>query len=267
MASGSIVVIDYPGRRDEARIASLELEGCGWDVRYLLTAPLGRELTSRDYALGLARRHELTDPAASASITAVLAFCAAAPIAQDLLAALGSRSRPVPLLLFDGEPSPPQNIARDFRAAAAQLAATPRDAAAIGVAPETFTSACLTERPAYCVEHWRYCLTALARRALEADGAGEDEAEEDAAAVVEHYLDWFVYLVAAHNTTWPAWPGHVYHIASRAHGYTADWPGSAATTVTRVNADRNDLLRFPETRERVLSFLASLKKGAARAVN
>src|SRR5438105_2599228 len=114
--SGRLLVVDYPGRRDEARVADLGLESAGWDVHYLLAAPMGRDLTCREYALRLLNGHR------PAHATAILAYCTGGPIAQEIAARAGPDRVPLPLILFDGAPSRPELIARDFRAAAAQVA-------------------------------------------------------------------------------------------------------------------------------------------------
>jgi hypothetical protein len=247
---GQLLVVDYPGRRDESRIADLTLEADGWDVRYLVTEPIIRELTSTDFAAQLVARGEPFAP----DIVAILAYCSAASIAQDLAIQLGMGRSPIPLLLFDGEPSPPENLTRDFGRAAANLCQVPTvDGVAGGVT--TLTAAALTDRPAACVELMRGRLAELAATAFRADGADDEEAVAAGAASAEFYLDWLVYLVAAHNTSWPCWGGAVHHIASRAHAHTPQWPGSASTTLRRVDSTRNDLFHHPETRRLALSVL------------
>jgi hypothetical protein len=107
-------------------------------------------------------------------------------------------------------------------------------------------------------------LVELAVTALRSDGADEEQAAAAGAAGAEFYLDWLVYLVAAHNTAWPAWGGQVYHVASRHHPYTPDWPGSAATHLSRVDSGRNGLFHHPDTRQLALAFLGTPRELADR---
>ena len=246
-----LLVLDYPGRRVESRIGDLDLPAAGWRVEDLLAGPLTRQLHARDFA---ARLDERRGPF-GADVTAILAYCSAAPIAQELAMLMGARRRAaVPLLLFDGEPSPPENLTRDFGYAAADLCGVSTvDAVPGGVA--TLTSAALSAQPARCVELMRARLVELATAAFHADGADVAEAAEAGAASAELYLDWLVYLVAAHNTSWPDWGGEVCHIASREHPHTPAWPGSATTTLHRVDSSRNDLFLHRRTRQLALTFL------------
>ncbi|MET8022329.1 hypothetical protein, partial [Streptomyces decoyicus] len=110
----TVLVLDYPGRRVEARIEELGLEEHGYDVRYLLSQPLPRHHLAADYAEALLATHPVLD-----DVRAVLAFCMAAPLAQEVAARI---SCPL-LVFFDGEPSSPEAIRCEFRQIQRSLAA------------------------------------------------------------------------------------------------------------------------------------------------
>lgn len=241
---GVLLVVDYPGRREESRVANLRLESAGWDVRHLLDKPSGWELTGADYAGRLIERHGPFGP----DVAAVLAYCMAAPIAQEIAAALsGAAGRPLPLVLFDGEPSTGEAVERELGVARAQLGGSRKT-------PD-FSTTLLETRPAECVERMRHGLVRLAADPLRADGADDEEVAQEAEQVAAFYLDWLVYLVAARNTSWPGWRGEVCHIVSRTHLFTRPWPGARVTRLHRVDSGRNELLDHPHTRELALSFL------------
>lgn len=235
-----LLVLDYPGRRDESRISNLGLESDGWDVRYLLEAPHERELTSAEYAARLTHRYGLF----GSDVAAVLAYCMAAPIAQEIAASLGT-----PLILFDGEPSTAEAVERELGVAMTQLGGARK-------VPDPPTEAQLRSEPAECVERMRQILVRLGAGALREDGADEQEAAIHAGQVAGFYLDWLVYLVAAHNTSWPAWGGTVFHVVSRGHTFTRDWPGAEAMQLRYVDSGRNELLNHPDTNRLVREFLA-----------
>lgn len=246
--SSVILALDYPGRRDESRIRDLRLEAAGWQVRYLMTAPFPQALTSSGYAAGLMPG----DDPIGAEVAAVLAYCSGAPIAQELVSAARA-GESVPLLLFDGEPSLLSGIRRDAAAAANQLGA---DEAARKSGPaEGFTDQQLAEEPKRCVDALREWLIALGMSALRLDGADETEARSIATDVACFYLDWLVFLIAAHNTQWPEFDGRLMHVVSRGHRFTGRWPGSRIAETRRVDSGRNELLDHPEARELALSFL------------
>jgi hypothetical protein len=246
--SSLILALDYPGRRDESRIRDLRLEAAGWQVRYLMTAPFPQALTSSGYAAGLMPAGETI----GADVAAVCAYCSGAPIAQEIVSA-ARPGEPVPLLLFDGEPSLLSGIRRDAAAAANQLGA---DEAARKSGPaEDFTDQQLAEDPKQCADALREWLVALGMATLRRDGTDEAEARSIATDIACFYLDWLMFLIAAHNTQWPEFDGRLMHVVSRGHRFTERWPGSRVAETCRVDSGRNELLDHPDARERALSFL------------
>jgi hypothetical protein len=244
MTAAVLLALDYPGRRDEARIADLRLETDGWDVKYLLQPPFGRLPDSASYAGHLARRFGPFGP----EVSAVLAYCMAAPIAQYLAAHLR-----VPLVLFDGEPSTAEAVERELGVAKKQLGWSQNAGSA-----DRFPEGQLRIRPADCARRMREILVPLAAGTLRADGVPEPDATAEAGPVADFYLDWLTYLIAAHNTDWPDWPGPVFHVMSRGHGYAGDWPGADSTLSRRVDSERNELLGQPRTRDLARAFLSEI---------
>lgn len=248
-----LLALDYPGRREEARVRDLHLEDAGFDVRYLLAPPFVRQLTAPAYAAELIARYGPFEPPP----TAVLAYCMAAPIAQEVAGLCGAGGEPVPLLVFDGEPATPSAIEQQYRASVDQFRAQ------FGVADQAdrrlpFDRLALSSSPGECVERMRRCLVELGVTALRQDADPDEEfedLEQTAGQVADFYVAWLVHLVAAHNASWPQWRGEVLHIASRDHGWTCAWPGARATAVRRVEADRDELLSHPDVRDLVLAFL------------
>jgi hypothetical protein len=248
-----LLILDYPGRREEARIAELGLAGRGFDARSLLTAPFVRELTAREYAARLAGRvGPLNQP-----VTAVLAYCMAAPIAQQLAASLSAGREPVPMILFDGEPATPDAVEEQYGTTVKQFAEQLGADAVPAIDPSTFTADLLSGDPAQCVERMRRSLVQMGVSAL-SDGEEDAETAETAEDMADFYMDWLVHLVAAHNASWPAWDGDVYHIMSRTHGYTENWPGARSMKSTRVDSIRPELLRQPETGRLVESYVEQI---------
>jgi hypothetical protein len=244
MTRPRLLVVDYPGRRGEARIVDLGLDEAGYDVTLLLQPPYPQARDAASFADSLAGRFGPFGPGTAA----VLAYCMAAPIAHELCAALG-----VPLVLLDGEPSTAEAVERELGVAMAQLGRR-RDA---GDSRYQFPPATLRAEPDRCVRRLREILTGLAAEALREDEpeAGEAEVAAEADHVAGFYLDWLAYLVAGHNTDWPPLSAPVLHVVSRTHRYLGDWPGAPRTVQNRVDADRNDLCHRPESRELILAFL------------
>jgi hypothetical protein len=247
-----LLILDYPGRREEARIAELGLAERGFDARGLLKAPFVRELTAREYAARLAERVGPLDQ----PVTAMLAYCMAAPIAQELAASLSAGREPVSMILFDGEPATPDAVEEQYGTTVKQFAEQLGASAVPAVDPSTFTAELLSGDPAECVERMRRSLVRMGVSAL-SDG-DDDDAAETAEDMADFYLDWLVHLVAAHNVSWPAWGGDVYHIMSRSHGYTADWPGARSMRSTRLDSIRPELLRQPEAGRLVVSYVEQI---------
>jgi hypothetical protein len=238
----NLLVLDYPGHRAEAKVAELCLEDAGHDVVYLLSRSLPTDHAAQAYARSALSAVGPRDTAPDA----VLAYCMAAPLAQEVAAATGA-----PLLvLLDGEPSTPEAVERELR-----LVLRPT-ATGVGRLPAWWDRELLRERTADVLTLVRDSVRSSVRAGL-ADGAGleGEELDEVAEPVVTAYVDWITHLVAACRADFPAWGGEVVHVASREHQVIDPWPGAAATSVVRLDVERNGLLADDSAREAVLRIL------------
>jgi hypothetical protein len=218
-------------------------------VVYLLAPPLPREHTSDAYAAAALRSAQWD----GTPVDAVLAYCMAAPLAQDTAARTGA-----PLvLLFDGEPSTPQDIGDQFRQLLRSFSAGPV------ALPAWWDQALLDERSDTVLELAQETLLHRIRTALA--GTGDDDLDEDeggaddlldaAEPLAATYLDWLAYLIAAYRADYPAWGGTVVQVASHDHKTLSPWPGAAASREIRIDATRAELLASPDTRRVVLEAL------------
>lgn len=249
MSQPQLIVLDYPGRREEASVADLALESHGYAMRYLLAAPFVRELRADRYAEALLER-----AAPVGSCSAVLAYCMAAPIAHEVAARMTGHGGAVPLVLFDGEPSSPAAIVDQYQVTLQQYAEQLGLRTAPVADPDLFDAETLAERPAAAVESMRRHLISMGLAAL-GGHEPDDEAIECAHDLADFYLDWLVHLVAAHNASWPRWGGRVFHVMSRDHAFAGSWPGAASTTAVRFDVVRPELLRHPDVAPAVREFL------------
>jgi hypothetical protein len=244
-----LLVVDYPGRRPEAHVRDLGIEAAGWDVRYLVNPPLVRNLDAAGYAAALVEGN-----APPADATAVLAYCTGGAIAQELAAILDRGGRPLPMVLFDGAPSRPALIARDFHAALGEVSGKATSAAQAERA-DLLSVEALTGGRVKSFASMRHHLVSSAAEVLRADGFDDEEAEGVAEQSCAVYLDWLAYLVAGYNTTRPRFSGEVLHLVSRRHIFVEPPPGCDTYDLRRIDASAEDLLRTPKTRAQTEEFL------------
>jgi hypothetical protein len=256
---GSVLVCDYVGRRTEAPVSALGLENHGFTVHYLLKSPYPRELTAAAYAEQLWRRHGAFD----ADIRAVLAYCMAAPIAQELAASLrAATGAPVPLVLFDGEPATAQSVQAQYLLAAEKLG----ELLSLDPAqrtPVAFDPADLRTRPEEALRCMYGGLLDLGDRCARGSSSDSKTVRAETEMFAAYYLDWLSHLVAAHNASWSAWGGPAVQIVSRQHACGTEWPGATDTDTIRIATTRDGLLRHPEVARVVLSILRE-EAGRAR---
>jgi hypothetical protein len=84
-----LLVLDYPGRCTEARVADLGLADDGFEVADLMSARLPRVCDPVGYLSTLLDRSDVTDPGRA---VAVLGYCAGAPLACKLAGSAECRS-------------------------------------------------------------------------------------------------------------------------------------------------------------------------------
>ncbi|MEU6411114.1 hypothetical protein [Microbispora sp. NPDC046933] len=257
-AGGVVLVLDYPGRRAEAPVSSLGLESHGYTVHYLLKPPFPRLLTAASYAEGLLDGHG----SSGGRVLAVLAYCMAAPIAQEVAASIrAAGGAPVPLVLFDGEPATARAIEEQYVLASEKLGELLGLTGEERTPPPAFDAALIRDEPEEALRRGHEGLLELGERAAAHGEAAVARAE--AKAVADFYRDWLGHLIAAHNACWSHWGGPAVQIVSRDHSCAPDWPGATATRTVRVAASRNDLLVHPDVLSTVLS---TLRKGSGHAI-
>lgn len=249
---GLLLVVDHPGRREEATVADLHLEDAGFEVRYLLEGHAPQQAhDAEDYARSLLTD---ADPDASPGRTpqAVLAYCMAAPIAQEVARLTGASM----LVLFDGEPVESETLATEYLVMVRSLSGRSMPL------PAWWNRELLNRRNEDLVLGARTDLTKYAVEML-SDDDPEESAQDVAEELVGVLVDWIAYLAAAFRSDFPAWHGEVLHIASRNHDARSPWPGADRTSLVRLDVDRLTLLSHEATRETVLRLLEDPE--AARA--
>ncbi|MEV0911242.1 hypothetical protein [Streptomyces hokutonensis] len=246
MTAPVLLVFDYPGRRPEARVSDLRLEDAGYDVRQLMCPPLPRAASATAYAEDALA----TAGAPADAVHAVLAYCMAAPLAQEAASITGCPR----LLLFDGEPSTLKAVETEYRGLLTSVGAP-------SVLPPWWSGELIEECSDAFLTYSERHLTESIRRSL-ADQADPDHADDDCAdedegfaPLVGSFLDWLAYLVAAHRTDHPAWGGTVVNVLSREQPEVPVWPGARTTRSVRVDTAREDLLTGTITRRLVLEAL------------
>ena len=166
MSSRTLLILDYPGRRQEAHLSELGLEGLGFDCRNLLTHPLPDEVSTPPYARRLIDRADL--PAQGA--LAVLSYCSSAPLAAAVAARLAT-DRPLPIVFFDPFHLHRQHISGRYIVAVRQIEGG--EPAANG--PPLLDIAARIGQPGL-VDEITGDLNARARAALASEGLDEAEA-------------------------------------------------------------------------------------------
>ncbi|MFD3497958.1 hypothetical protein ACFWWT_19945 [Streptomyces sp. NPDC058676] len=240
-----VLALDYPGYRKEARIDELGLDRHGVRVHGLLRSPLPRAVSGAGYAARLLANV----PAGTGPIAAVAAYCASAPLAFEVAAALGGE--PPVIVLFDPEATSWDTITADYRARLGGLGirlSEPElrqriEAVALAEDPERFVDALTGE------------LARQAHAALRAAGADEAEVAASATHMVSAYADWLSHLVAAHHARTSPWEGEVLRLTSADADPSSFARAAGQQRALRLSCDRFELLRAEETRVAVLEAL------------
>ena len=252
MTDPILLVLDYPGRRPEARVSDLRLEDAGYDVRYLLQPPLPRGSSVTEYTTeALTAAGPRPDQA-----LAVLTYCGAAALGQEVALRVGCPR----LLVFNGELCTPQVVGTEYRALLESVAGEP-----VGL-PSWWHVDLLAERSDDFLKRCEAHLVEQVRRSLA--GVADDEQElrdaEDAMApLLDGFLDWLAYLAASHRSDYPDFDAQVISFLSGDQPAVEPWPGARTTESVRIGTTRDDLLADPATRRPVLATLASLDTPAA----
>ncbi|MCX5345151.1 hypothetical protein [Streptomyces atratus] len=225
-----LMILDYPGRRPEAPVTALGLDG----MVTLLTDPLPVEGTGPAYA---ARLDDGPDP--------ILAYCAASAIAVHLARRSG---RPRPLVLFDPMPTTDDDVARAYAGAVAQVPGS-------GEPPVPIEE--LPAEPELFLKAVREDLTQRAETALRAQGLGDGAIAEPVAHFARQHVSYLAYLLAARGAL-PKEPiGPMLQVLSHDHPDHRDWLPEGELTTIRVGSDRAGLTAHESTRTGVVSFLSA----------
>ncbi|WP_069884273.1 hypothetical protein [Streptomyces luteocolor] len=240
-----VLALDYPGYRKEARIDDLGLARHGVQVHGLLRSPLPRVVSGAGYAARLLANV----PPATGPIAAVAAYCASAPLAFEVAAALGGE--PPLVVLFDAEETPLDTIAADHRARLGGLGIQLGEREL----SERVKAVTLAEAPERLVDDLTGALGREAHTALRAAGADEAEVAASATHMVSAYTDWLSHLVAAHHARTTPWEGEVLRLFSAEADPSAFSCTAERQRELRLSCDRFELLRSEETRAAVLDAL------------
>jgi hypothetical protein len=249
----ALLVLDFPGRRPEAHISELALDEHGFTSVYALESPLPTSPTTPEYAKELCTRRSFDRP------LAVLAYCAAAPLAVAVSGLVAGPAGPLPIVLFDPQPTPPSEIAVEYDIVVRQVEGRmPPEAER----PPRLDIERLVATPEAAIERIGADLRLRAVLALAAFGFTGAEAGKTAEGVVGMYIEWLTFLVGAHHGEQPGPRGPVLQVLSREHTDDLGWLGAADVWTVRVPCDRPELATRPQARAAVVEFLRGVR-GAA----
>lgn len=244
---GVLLFVDYPGRRPEGRLTDLHLETEGYAVQPLLHELLPREPDAGDYVRALLPAVDLSRP-----VDAVLAYCAAGGIGHETAAQLARRqAKPPSLVLFDAEPCSPAAVMEAYRVALTQMVW----GVSVPAAPLPDLVQTLTDQPRLFLDRVGKHLLELAVAVLSHDGEEFDGIDVIAAQIADHHLRWIAHLLASCTASLTPWGGEVLHILSDDHTFAGDWPGARRSSTQRMDAGHSELLRDPQTRQVVDTWL------------
>jgi hypothetical protein len=230
-----ILLLDFPGRRREAHLTDLGLDGPGVRSRSLLTPPLPTAYDAPAYAAELARRAGPLD-----GVAGVVAYCAAAPLGVAFAHLTGA-----PVVFLDPARCEEHHL-RDAYAEMRDQIAGPGDRG-----PDPMANA---TTPAAMIAEAGRDLRLRGRAALVRDGFGADEADAALAHTIDVYLQWLTYLLAVHQREQPPVTGPALRILSRHHPEHTPGLGIDGARTVRIDCERPALARHDETRTAVLEF-------------
>lgn len=245
-AEPTLLVLDFPGRRPEAHISELAVDEHGFTSVYAMESPLPTGPTTAEYAKELCIAKSLERP------HAVLAYCAAAPLAVAVAEILAGPAGDLPIVVFDPQPTPPSEIALEYDIVVGQVEGR-MDAQA--ERPPRLAVESLVATPEAAIERIGADLRHRALLALAAYGFTGADADRAAQGVIGLYVEWLTFLVGAHHGDQPGPRGPVLQVLSRAHTDDLGWLGAADVRTVRVDCAREELAARPEARAAVVGFL------------
>lgn len=247
-ANPRLLILDYPGRRPEAHISEMRLDRSGFECREVLTSPMPTVLTTPAYARELHTRQWSDRP------VALVAYCAAAPLAVAMAALLAGPAGPVPIVLLDPQQTPPSEILHEYHEVVRQVEGRAPNVER----PPLLDIEGLLATPETLARRIGEDLRLRARLALAAFGFDGADVGGPVEGVVGVYVEWLTFLVAAHHDEQPPPSGPILQVLSQDHPADAGWLGATDLRTVRVACDRPELAADPEARAAVLEFLHGL---------
>jgi hypothetical protein len=202
-------------------------------------------LTTPAYAGQLFARQRLDRP------VALVAYCAAAPLAVAMAALLAGPAGPVPIVLLDPQQTPPSEVVHEYHEVVRQVEGRTSNTER----PPLLDIERLLATPETLVQRIGEDLRLRARLALAAFGFGGADVSGPVEGVVGVYVEWLTFLVAAHHDEQPAPRGPLLQVISQGHPADAGWLGAADLRTVRIACDRPELAVNAEARAAVLDFL------------
>jgi hypothetical protein len=244
----TILVVDYVGLRSEPPLTALRLEDHGFRMVEVLRPPYVRAFDAAGYASALLEPHTYL----GSEVAAVVTYCMAGSIAQEVAARLSSPHYDVPLVVLDGEPSTGEAIREQWGTALRRIAQMVGADVVDGVT-RALSNDELLARPCEIAGEIHDSMTSIG--AQQSPDIERPSMAKDVKIFADWFSDWLVYLIAAHNAQWPHWGGDVLQLVSESHSVT-DWVGSRSEEVVEISTDRDGLVLDPGAKAAVLSFLA-----------
>lgn len=248
-ADPTLLVLDFPGRRPEAHISELALDERGFSSVYAMESPLPTSPTTPEYAKELCISKSLERP------FAVVAYCAAAPLAVAVSEIVTGPAGTLPIVLFDPQPTPPSEIALEYDIVVGQVEGR---MPAQAERPARLAIESLVATPEAAIEQIGEDLRQRALLALSAFGFTGADADRAAQGVIGLYVEWLTFLVGAHHGEQPGPRGPVLQVLSREHTDDLGWLGAADVRTVRFPCDRNELAAHPEACAAVVDFLGAV---------
>lgn len=246
--SMTLDIIDYPGRRPEAYIADLKLESEGLGTNYLLAHHHQTDVTAAAYAEALFAKK----PQGGGGVTAILGYCASSGVSAHYAEIVARETGQMPLLIcFDASPCSIGDIEDCYLTALRQIE---EDHPETALAPVGLPA--LVDRPHLLIDAVREDLTCRMVRTLAADGLTDDDVAGLVTQTVDDtHISWITHLLACGDARPPTRSGRTLNVVSRGYTDGPDWLHGEDVLTVRIDCDRADLLRHPETRSAVLGFL------------
>ncbi|MFD7685474.1 hypothetical protein [Streptomyces sp. NPDC059781] len=246
--SSTLDIIDYPGRRPEAYVADLKLEHEGFGTRYLLNHHGGADTTAASYAEALFGE----GPPEGGRVSAVLGYCASSGVAAHYAEVVARETGETPLLIcFDASPCTLGDIEDCYLTAVRQI-----EEDAPGPADPPLDVMELADRPHLLVDAVRADLVRRMVRGLAADGVTDDDVAGLVAQTVDGtHITWIRHLLACGDAGPAVRTRRTVSVVSRGHTEAPEWLCGEGVRTVRIDCDRADLLRHPDTRSAVLGLL------------